>query len=90
MWTGDQKSEFWSRGSGQGTWHQPTDMDTNSHPVNSLAPEQNSRHFADSIFKCICMNEKFCISLRISLPFVPKDPIDNKPALVQVMAWHQC
>ena len=26
--------------------------------------------------------------IRISLRFVPKGPIDNKPALVQVMAWH--
>ena len=31
------------------------------------------------------MNEKFCISIRISLRFVPKGPIDNKSALVQVM-----
>ena len=32
------------------------------------------------------MNEKSCISIRISLRFVPKGPIDNKSALVQVMA----
>ena len=30
---------------------------------------------------------KFGISIRISLKFVPKGPIDNKSALVQVMAW---
>ena len=34
------------------------------------------------------MNEKFCILIRIALKFIPKGPIDNKPALVQVMAWH--
>ena len=33
------------------------------------------------------MNEKWCISIRISLKFVPKGPIDNVSALVQVMAW---
>ena len=33
------------------------------------------------------MNEKFCISIQISPKFVPKGPIDNKSALVQVMAW---
>ena len=33
------------------------------------------------------MNEKFCILIQISLPFVPKGPIYNKLALVQVMAW---
>ena len=27
------------------------------------------------------------ISIQISLKFVPKNPIDNKSALVQVMAW---
>ena len=35
------------------------------------------------------MNEKFCILIQISLKFVPKGPIYNKAALVQVMAWHQ-
>ena len=29
----------------------------------SSPPEQNGRHFADDIFKCIFMNEKFCISI---------------------------
>ena len=35
------------------------------------------------------MNEKFGISILISQKFVPKDPIDNKSASVQVMAWHR-
>ena len=35
------------------------------------------------------MNENFCILIRISLKFIHKGPIDNKPALVQVMAWRQ-
>ena len=33
------------------------------------------------------MNEKFCILIKISLKFVPKGPVDNNPALVQIMAW---
>ena len=32
------------------------------------------------------MNEKFYILIKISLKFVPKVPIDNKSAMVQVMA----
>ena len=32
---------------------------------------------------------KFCISIQISLKFVPKGPIDNKSALGQVMAWRR-
>ena len=33
------------------------------------------------------MSENVIILIRISLQFVPMDAIDNKPALVQVMAW---
>ena len=40
---------------------------------------------ADDIFKCIFLNENDRI--QISLKFVPMIPINNKPALVQVMAW---
>ena len=35
------------------------------------------------------MNEKCCILIRISLKFVPRGLIDNKPALFRAMAWHQ-
>ena len=57
--------------------------------INSSLPCQNGRHFTDVIFKCIFMNENFCISIQISLRFVPKDPSDNKSSLVQVMAWRR-
>ena len=43
----------------------------------------------DDIFKCIFMNEEFCVSIRISSVFVPMGPIDNSTALVQVMVWHR-
>ena len=35
------------------------------------------------------MNGMLCILIPISLKFVSKDLIDNKSALVQVMAWHR-
>ena len=38
-------------------------------------PQQNGCHFTDNIFRCIFMNEKFCILIKISLKFVPKSPI---------------
>ena len=41
---------------------------------------------ADDNFQCIFLNENERIPIRISLKFVPRRPIDNKPALVQVMA----
>ena len=56
---------------------------------NTLKHEQNGRRFADSIFKCIFVNENVCILIYISLKCVPKDAIDNEYALVQVMAWHR-
>ena len=33
--------------------------------------------------------ESCIILIQISLKFVPKGSINNKPALVQIMAWHQ-
>ena len=53
-----------------------------SFTINSFPPEQNGLHFADDIFKCIFVNENACILIEISLNFVPKGSIDNKPALV--------
>ena len=43
--------------------------------------------FPNDILKCIFLNENNWISIRIPLKFVPSVPIDNKPALVQIMAW---
>ena len=38
---------------------------------------------ADDIFKCISLNENDGIPFQISLKFVPRSPIDIKPALVR-------
>ena len=35
------------------------------------------------------MNEKFDISIKNSLKFVPKGPIDNDLALVKIMVWRR-
>ena len=56
---------------------------------NTLRPRQNGRHFADDIFKCIFMNENVWIRIKISMKFVPKGPIYNIPALVQILAWRR-
>ena len=57
--------------------------------INTMRPEQNGWHFTDNIFKLIFLNENIGVLIIILLKFVPKGPIDNKSALVQVMAWHQ-
>ena len=56
---------------------------------NTLRPRQNGRRFADDTFKRIFLNENVRISIKISLKFVPKGPINNNPALVQIMAWRR-
>ena len=43
----------------------------------------------DDIFNCIFLNENDKIPIQISLKLVPGSPIDDKPALVQVMAWRR-
>ena len=57
--------------------------------VNTLRPRQNGRHFADDTFKRIFLNENVWISIKISLKFVFKGPINYIPALVQIMAWRR-
>ena len=42
-----------------------------SNTINSSPPGQDGHHFADNIFRCNFMNEKFCILFKISLKFVP-------------------
>ena len=59
------------------------------HRLNTLRQRQNGRHFADDIFKRIFLNGKIWISINISLRFVPRGPMDNIPALVQIMAWRR-
>ena len=54
----------------------------NSSPIG-----KNGCLFANDIFRCILVNEKFCILIKISLKFVLEGLIDNNLALVQIMAW---
>ena len=56
---------------------------------NTVRPKQNGRQFPDDIFKFIFLNENVRISLKFSLQFGPKVPIDDIPALVQIMAWRR-
>ena len=55
--------------------------------LNTLRLRQNGRRFADDTFKRIFLNEY--VSIEISLKFVPKGPINNISALVQIMAWRR-
>ena len=54
-----------------------------------MRSRQNGRHFPDDIFKWIFLWENVWISIKISLKFVLTIPINNIPALVQIMAWRR-
>ena len=56
---------------------------------NTLRPRQNRHYFADDIFRDISLIENMLISIKISLMRVPKRPISNIQALVQMMTWHR-
>ena len=58
------------------------------HPVilTHLPLDKMAAILADDIFNCIFLNENDRIPNQISLKYVTGSPIDNKPALVQVMA----
>ena len=45
--------------------------------------------FCRQQFQIHFFNENERIQIWISLKFVPRSPIDNKPALVQIMAWRR-
>ena len=44
---------------------------------------------SDNIFKCNILNENVWSEITILLKVAPLCPIDNKSALVQLMAWCQ-
>ena len=57
-------------------------IDNMSTLINTLRPRQDGHHFADDTFKRIFLNENVRISIKISLKFVAKGPINNIPSLV--------
>ena len=57
--------------------------------LNTLRSRQDGRRFPDDTFERIFLNENVIILIKISLKFVPYGPINNIPALVQIMAWRR-
>ena len=53
-----------------------------------MRPGQNGRNFAEDTFKCIFLSENYYIRLKFywSLSLMV---IDDKPRLIQTMAWYQ-
>ena len=53
--------------------------------LNTLRQRRNGRHFPNNFF----LIENVWISIKTLLKFVPKGPIINIPALIQIMAWQR-
>ena len=52
--------------------------------LKTVRPKLNCRHFEEDIFKCGFLNENVCT---LKLLLFPGKLINNKPALVQFIAW---
>ena len=64
-------------------------LEEDRNHLTHLPLEKNGTILVDNIFKCIFLNENDIIAIQISLKLVPRRPINNKSALVQVMVWRQ-
>ena len=56
------------------------------HILTNLPQDRMATILVDENFKCIFLNDDNIIPIRISKKFVPRSPIGDMPALVQVMA----
>ena len=65
------------------------DPDVRERPLTHLPLDKTADILADDLFKCIFLNENYRIPIQISLKCVARSLINNKPALVQVMAWRR-
>ena len=72
-------------------WRNSNQLSEGGHytSVNTLRARQIGHHFPEDIFKCIFLNENVWIMIKISLNVVPKGPINNISALVQIIAWRR-
>ena len=57
--------------------------------INTLRPIQSGRRFADDVFKCIFLMEMYEFCLKFHWSLFLRLPINNIPALVQIMAWRR-
>ena len=57
--------------------------------TKSFSPGQNDRRFAYVFFSDVFFNVNIRILIEISLKFVPKGLIENKPALVYMVVWRR-
>ena len=62
---------------------------TTSHFLTHWGRDKMAANILTTFSNVNFLNENIWISIKISLKSVPKGPIDNIPALVQIMAWRR-
>ena len=59
------------------------------HPPTHTHTQPPPPFWQKTFSNCIFLNENDRIPIQISFNYDPRSPIDNKPALVQVMPWRR-
>ena len=70
-----------------GWWFQTPSCSSLRHC--NVKAETKCPPFSKRYFKLIFLNENVRLSIKISLKFVPRGPINNISALVQIVAWRR-
>ena len=70
-------------------WQRGVRRLSNSHNCIWIAVTHWGRDKMAAIFPTTFSNANIWISIKLSLTFLPKGPINNIPVLIQMMAWHR-
>ena len=96
-WSSGETFSLWPLRDGCGFWEgtklQVTDehynLETHLGYLSHWGRDRNGCQFADNILKCLFLNKKVWVSIKISLKCIPNGSTGNISALVQIMAWHR-
>ena len=69
-------------------WSSPCHLRLGKRPSSHTGAGQNGRCFADTFIR-ICLNENVTIFIGVLAKCVPKGPINNILALIDIMAWRR-
>ena len=72
------------------SWKCKKNKTNNNETVNIWNALGDSNHFVNAL-RPFCRRhfQMHFLSIKSSLKFIPKVPIDNKPALIHIMAWRR-
>ena len=83
------KTTFWNANPFRITGSFRGDLPVTSGSLNTLMPRKKWTPFCTQHFPMRFLERNIWILIKISLKFVPKGPITNIPALVEIMVWRR-